>query len=143
MTTLCATPCFIDSFFVQYIPPRRKKITLINYSLSFKDEEVTVNSPLHPQTHAFNSFTEDYSGSPASRPASSMMSTPQRIGQLGGSSFEREPNASYQINTYLAAEGSMLASDGENLYCSLPIEDDDENKENIFPYQLPTVRCAQ
>ena len=72
-----------------------------------------------------------------------MMSTPQRIGQLGGSSFEREPNASYQINTYLAAEGSMLASDGENLYCSLPIEDDDENKENIFPYQLPTVRCAQ
>jgi len=109
----------------------------------FQDEEVTVNSPLHPQTHAFNSFTEDYSGSPASRPASSMMSTPQRFGQLGGSSFEREPNASYQINTHLAAEGSMLASDGENLYCSLPIEDDDENKENIFPYQLPTVSGVQ
>ena len=110
---------------------------------SYKDEEVSINSPLHPQTYASNSFTEDYSGSPASRPASSMMSTPEQFRPLGSSAFEHQHHASNQINTYLATEGSMLASDGENLYCSLPIEDDDENKENIFPYQLPAVRCAQ
>jgi len=107
----------------------------------FQDEEVTIDSPPHPQTHASNSFTEEYSGSPASRPASSMLSTQFR--QLESSFFEPQHHASNQVNTYFATEGSMLASDGENLCCSLLIEEDDENKENIFPYQLPAVSREQ